>query len=70
MSELKAYCPYANRDGFYHKSDVDKVIAEKDKEIAELKRSLIVARHDVAKARGKNVSYKYRTKAGKFKEAK
>ena len=27
MSELKAYCPYANRDGFYHKSEVDKVIA-------------------------------------------
>lgn len=37
MSELKAYCPYANRDGLYHKSEVDKVIAEKDAEIAELK---------------------------------
>lgn len=37
MSELKAYCPYANRDGFYHKSEADKVIAEKDAEIAELK---------------------------------
>lgn len=28
MSELKAYYPYANRDGFYHKSEVDKVIAD------------------------------------------
>lgn len=37
MSELKAYCPYANRDGFYHKSEVDNVIAEKDGVIAELK---------------------------------
>lgn len=35
MSELKAYRPYANRDGFYHKSEVDKVIAEKDKVAAE-----------------------------------
>lgn len=43
MSELKAYCPYANRDGFYHKSEVDKVIAEKDAEITRLKdRSLNV----------------------------
>lgn len=37
MSELKAYRPYANRDGFYHKSEVDAVIVEKDKEIEELK---------------------------------
>lgn len=37
MSELGSYYPYANRDGFYHKSDVDKVIAEKDKEVTELK---------------------------------
>lgn len=28
MSGLKAYCPYSNRDGYYHKSDVDKVIAD------------------------------------------
>lgn len=26
--ELKAYYPYTNRDGFYHKSEADKVIAE------------------------------------------
>lgn len=37
MSELKAYCPYANRDGFYHKSEADKLLAEKDAEIARLK---------------------------------
>ena len=28
MSELKAYYPYANRDGFYHKSEVDKFITD------------------------------------------
>ena len=43
MSELKAYCPYANRDGFYHKSEVDKVLAEKDKEIRRLNRALYKA---------------------------
>lgn len=61
----------------YLKLEADKVIAEKDKEIAELKRSLIVARHEVAKARGKKTSNKYRVKLKKafsedemFKEAK
>ena len=44
MSELKAYCPYATRDGFYHKSEVDKVIAENDAAIAELKEQV----HDYA----------------------
>ena len=39
--ELKAYCPYANRDGFYHKSDVDALLAEKDAEIAELKKKCL-----------------------------
>lgn len=38
MSELKAYRPYANRDGFYHKSEADKVIAELKNEIEKQKR--------------------------------
>ena len=44
MSELKAYRPYANRDGFYHKSDVDKFIAELEeshkKEVGRLRAEL------------------------------
>ena len=51
---------------FYLKAEADKVIAELQDEIHNLKRSLIVARHEVAKARGKK-SYKYKTK---FKETK
>lgn len=41
--ELKAYCPYANRDGFYHKSDVDKVLAEKDKQLCHSNHKRCVA---------------------------
>ena len=68
MSELKAFVARKIDDGtcdpvpcveVYLKSEADKVIAEKDKEIAELKdeirnlrQLLIVARHEVAKARG------------------
>ena len=59
---------------YYHKSEADKVIAEKDSEITELKdeihnlkRSLIVARHHVAKERGKNLKNKHRAI---FKEVK
>ena len=48
MSELKAYYPHANRDGFYHKSDVDKVIAEKCKEISELKAENLRLSNDMA----------------------
>ena len=59
-----------NSNYVYAKDDVDELIAKKDEEIKNLKRSLIVARHAVANARGKNVSHKYRTKVGKFKEAK
>lgn len=44
------------------KSEADKVIEEKDDEIRNLKRWLCVARHEVAKARGKNSSNKYRAK--------
>ena len=50
---------------YYLKDEVDTVLAEKDKEIAELndeihklKRALINARHEVAKARGKKSSTK------------
>lgn len=31
--ELKAYRPYANRDGFYHKSEVDNVMDEMEQRI-------------------------------------
>ena len=45
MSELKAYIgPAPDEKGladYYLKSEVDKVIAEKDKEIAELKKKLM-----------------------------
>ncbi len=41
---------------YYKKSEADKVIAEKDAEIHNLRRSLIAARHKVAKARGKEFS--------------
>lgn len=51
MSKLKAYRPYANRDGFYHKSEVDAILAEKDKEIAELK-------EQVQEERSAKVNYK------------
>lgn len=51
MSELKAYRPYANRDGFYHKSEVDAILAEKDKEIEELK-------EQVQEERSAKVNYK------------
>lgn len=40
MSELKAYCPYANRDGFYHKTEADKVIEKLERDIVKLKSSL------------------------------
>ncbi len=51
----------------YLKSEADKVIAEQESEIRNLRRSLIVARHEVAKARGKKFSNKYRAI---FKEGK
>jgi hypothetical protein len=71
MSELKALVARKIDDGscdpvpcieVYLKSEVDKVIEEKDDEIRNLKRWLCVARHEVAKARGKNSSNKYRAK--------
>lgn len=34
--ELKAYRPYANRDGFYHKSDADSVMDAMEARIKEL----------------------------------
>ena len=46
----------------YPKSEADAVIAGLENEIHNLKRSLIVARHEVAKARGKKSSTKYRSK--------
>jgi molecular chaperone GrpE (heat shock protein) len=100
MSELKAFVARKIDDGscdpvpcieVYLKSEADKVIAEKDAEIAQLqamleernkqvgelkeeihnlKRSLIVARHEVAKARGKKFSNKYRENRAKLNEAK
>lgn len=56
MSELKVYRD--PKDGpayreFYEKSEADKVIAEPKDEIRNLRHSLIIARHEVAKARGK-----------------
>lgn len=54
-------------DDYYLKSEVDKVIEEKDDEICNLKRWLCVARHEVAKARGKNSSNKYRAKVKEVK---
>lgn len=64
MSELKVYNARYEQvlDEVYLKSEVDKVIEEKDDEIRNLKRWLCVARHEVAKARGKNSSNKYRAK--------
>lgn len=71
MSELKSYiAPTADGTGladYYLKSDADAVIAGLKTEIHNLKRSLIVARHEVAKARGKTSSYKSKTK---LKEAR
>lgn len=66
MIELKAKGQITNDTRLvYLKDEVDTVLAEKDKEIAELndeihklKRALINARHDVAKARGKKSSTK------------
>ena len=69
MSELKVYriSGIEFDSQFYHKSEADKVIEEKDEKIRNLKRSLCVARHEVARTRGKNSSNKYRAK---FKEVK
>lgn len=71
MSELKSYiAPTADWTGladYYLKSDADAVIAGLKTEIHNLKRSLILARHEVAKARGKTSSYKSKTK---LKEAR
>lgn len=53
----------AGDETFYLKSEADKVIAELKDEINNLKRSLIVARHEVAKARGKKFSNKYGVKS-------
>lgn len=61
---------YIGDGEYYTRTDADNVIAELKDEIHNLKRSLILARHAVANARGKNVSHKYRTKVEKFKEAK
>lgn len=38
--ELKAYRPYANRDGFYHKSEADKVMDEYEQRIKHLEEIL------------------------------
>ena len=38
--ELKAYYPYANRDGFYHKSEADKVISELQKQVHDYAQGL------------------------------
>lgn len=46
----------------------NKQIGELEDEIRKLRRSLIVARHEVAKARGKNFSNKYRENRAKLKE--
>ena len=52
---------------YYEREPVDKRIAELEAEIHNLKRSLIIARHEVAKARGKKNSYKYVGKSKEFK---
>ena len=52
---------------YYECEPVDKRIAELEAEIHNLKRSLIVARHEVIKARGKKFSNKYRMKLREFK---
>ena len=44
-NEPKAYFHYANRDGFYHKSDVDKVLAEKDAKILALDAEVFKQKH-------------------------
>ena len=44
-NELKAYRSYANRDGFYHKSDVDKLLAEKDAKILSLDAEVFKHKH-------------------------
>lgn len=46
----------------------NKQVGELKDEIRNLKRSLIVARHEVVKARGKNFSNKYRENRAKLKE--
>lgn len=51
MSELKAInIPLGKEDWYYPKSEADKVIAEKDKQIAELNRALWLARAEIAHA--------------------
>lgn len=72
MSELKSetiYFTHENGEAYavdmYLKSEANKVIAELKDEIHNLKRSLIIARHAVAIAKGKKVSHKYRTKVEK-----
>ena len=52
---------------YYEREPVDKRIAELEAEIHNLKRSLIIARHEVARARGKKNSYKYRGKSNDFR---
>lgn len=63
--ELKAYiAPTPDGTGladYYLKSEADAVIAGLNDEIHNLKRALIIARHEVAKARGKK-SYKMKFK--------
>lgn len=48
----------------------NKQVGELKEEIHNLRRSLIVARHEVAKARGKNFSNKYRENRAILKEYK
>lgn len=67
--ELTEYTNPTYGSAYYDIDEVDAAIAElkaklteKDAEIHKLKRSLIVARHEVAKARGKTSSYKSKTK--------
>ena len=65
MSKLKEYTynecgAHTIGTTYYKKSEADKVIAKNDAEIHNLKRALIAARHEVAKARGKKFSNKRR----------
>lgn len=61
MSKEGFYQPGAFVDG-YLKEEADKVITDQKEEIYNLKQSLAAARHEVAKARGKKLSNKYRAK--------